>query len=403
MKIIINFIIALAVILRFSIPAFSMDKSAGTENLNGNSSSRLVNPLYEMRVSNISVTGSSPTGLNTITFDIYIQHLNLPESGPFEYAAGEYYFNFNPAIASLGSLTYSIIPGSSEFTNPSAVPINPEVVEKQLRLYRNPIIGAGTGPIISPTYPGTKVVKMKLETSDPTINIFLLDLEWRDSTVTDNDPYTKSFAFIDGVMTEISNNGTLVIEDEPLPVELMNFTSLINLNNVTLNWSTSSESNNSGFDVERQTSGSGIWSVIGFVKGNGNSNTFNNYSFNDNRLNTGSYNYRLKQIDFNGNYEYFNLQSEVIIGGPEKFHLSQNYPNPFNPVTRIDYDIKDDAFVSLNLFDVSGRLVKSLVNEFKNSGYYVIELDASDLPSGVFYYRLESGNFTSTKKLVLLK
>lgn len=403
MKIIFKFILAVTLILNFSTASFSQVLSSDGKNISDNTSSRLVNPLYEMRVSNITLTGSSPTGLNTILFDIYIHHTNLPESGPFEYAAGEYYFNFNPAIASLGSLTYSIVPGSSEFTNPAAVPINPEVVEKQLRLYRNIPIGAGTGPIISSVFPGTRVVTVKLETTDPTINIFLLDLEWRDSTVTDNDPYTKSFAFIDGVMTDITNNGTLVIDDEPLPVELSSFNSAVNRNNIILNWSTVTETNNSGFEIERKVSGNNIWSKVGFTPGNGNSASPKNYSFIDSKLNSGSYNYRLKQIDFNGNYEYFELQNEVIISVPEKIFLSQNYPNPFNPVTKIDFDIKSDGFVSLKLFDVSGRQVKTLINEFKNPGYYVIELDASELPSGVYYYRLESGNFTSTKKLILLK
>lgn len=403
MKNIISLFLALFVITCFSEFAFAKSDVSET----GNTSTLLVNPLYEMRVRNIEVTGSSPTGLNTIQFDIFIQHLNLPESGPFEYAAGEYYFNFNPAIASLGSLTYYIVPGSSEFTNPSAVPVNPEVVGKQLRLYRNPVISAGTGPVISSVYPGTRVVKMKLETSDPTINLLLFELEWRDSTVIDNDPFTKSFAFINGVMTEITSGGTLIIEDEPLPVELSSFKAAVSRNNVVLDWSTANEYGNSGFDIERKIAGTDKWTKAGFVNGYGNSNITVNYSFKDTKLNSGFYNYRLKQIDYNGNYEYFNLKTEVIISRPEKYFLSQNYPNPFNPVTKIDFAIKSDGFVSLKLFDVSGRLVKNLVNEIRTSGYYTIELNTSSasigLSSGVYYYRLESGSFVSSKKLVLLK
>ncbi|MBK8550713.1 MAG: T9SS type A sorting domain-containing protein [Ignavibacteria bacterium] len=145
------------------------------------------------------------------------------------------------------------------------------------------------------------------------------------------------------------------------------------------------------------------WTKAGFVNGNGTSASTSNYSFSDRGLSTGIYKYRLKQIDYNGNYQYYDLQSEVVIGAPTEFSLKQNYPNPFNPTTKISFDIKNDAFVSMKLFDINGREIKTLVNEFKNSGYYSIDLDASELSSGAYLYRIESGNFVSTKKLVVLR
>ncbi|HEX2788358.1 MAG TPA: T9SS type A sorting domain-containing protein [Ignavibacteria bacterium] len=193
-----------------------------------------------------------------------------------------------------------------------------------------------------------------------------------------------------------------------LPVELMSFTYNVNRNIVNLNWSTNSEINNSGFDIERRIAGSNTWSKIGNVEGSGNTNEPKNYSFTDNGLQTGKYNYRLKQIDFNGNYEYHNLSGEVIVGVPGKFDLSQNYPNPFNPVTKINYDLPVDGKVNLRIYDITGREVANLVNGIQTAGYYTIQFNASNFASGVYFYRIISEGtagqqFVMTKKMVLVK
>ncbi len=192
----------------------------------------------------------------------------------------------------------------------------------------------------------------------------------------------------------------------PLPVELSAFTSTINLRDVTLNWTTVSESNNSGFDVERSSVNS-QWSKIGNVTGSGTSNNIHNYSFTDRGLSSGKYNYRLKQTDFNGNFHYYDLSNEVNVGIPDKFNLSQNYPNPFNPSTKINYDIPFDSKVSIKLFDMSGKEVATLVNEPKAAGYYTINFNASSLSSGVYFYRISAEangqSFVSTKKMILVK
>lgn len=190
-----------------------------------------------------------------------------------------------------------------------------------------------------------------------------------------------------------------------LPVELASFTSTANGRDVTLNWTTATETNNSGFDVERSVNG--IWSKVGNVSGNGTTTSPVNYTFTDRNLASGKYNYRLKQIDFNGNFEYFNLSSEVNVGIPEKYNLAQNYPNPFNPSTTISYDLPFDSKVSIKLFDMSGREVSSLVNEVKTAGYYSVNFNASNLSSGVYFYRISAEgngqNFVSTKKMMLVK
>ena len=204
-----------------------------------------------------------------------------------------------------------------------------------------------------------------------------------------------------------------VTVDNPMPVELASFTSVLNKNTVTLQWTTSSEVNNSGFDIERSVSSSQYpneninWERIGNVSGHGTIATPNNYSFIDRILTTGKYRYRLKQIDFNGNFEYYNLPDEVVIGIPEKYELSQNYPNPFNPTTKIEFSIPEKGFVSLKIYDASGREVASPVNELKTPGYYSVSFSAKDggvnLSSGIYFYTLNTGDFIATKKMLLVK
>jgi hypothetical protein len=203
-----------------------------------------------------------------------------------------------------------------------------------------------------------------------------------------------------------ANNFLINIIDNPLPVELSSFVSSVNGNNVTLNWTTATETNNSGFDIERSNVNgqkSNEWIKVGDVAGNGTSTVQNSYSFTDRNLASGNYNYRLKQIDFNGNFEYFNLSNQVNVGVPTKFDLSQNYPNPFNPSTQINYDLPSDGKVSIKLFDMSGKEVATLVNEVKTGGYYSVNFNASSLSSGVYFYTFTANNFIETKKMLLLK
>ena len=200
----------------------------------------------------------------------------------------------------------------------------------------------------------------------------------------------------------IGVDALVVKRDVVLPVEMMSFVSNIVNNDVTLNWITSTEINNSGFDIERSSS-NGTWSKIGFVSGSGSTINQTSYTFSDRGLVAGTYNYRLKQIDFNGNYEYFNLGNEVIIGAPGNYELSQNFPNPFNPSTVINYQIPKSGFVKLSVYDMSGKELKSLVNENKEAGYYSVSFDGSGLSSGIYFYSINAGGFTETKKMMLVK
>ncbi len=192
-----------------------------------------------------------------------------------------------------------------------------------------------------------------------------------------------------------------------IPVELTSFDATASSKNVKLNWSTATEKNNSGFEVERKIlefpeKDSSTWEKIIFIEGNGTSTRPHSYSFTDKNLSSGKYSYRLKQIDLNGSYHYSN-SAEVSIQAPAKFSLDQNYPNPFNPSTKINYSIPEKSFISLKVYDILGKEVAALVNEQKPAGSYEVNFNASGLASGIYIYKLESGGNILTRKMLLMK
>jgi len=192
-------------------------------------------------------------------------------------------------------------------------------------------------------------------------------------------------------------------ENSPLPVKLNSFTSSVSGNNVKLNWSTASEQNNSGFEIYRSELNKNDFSKVGFVAGKGTTNNVTNYTFEDKKLNSGKYEYKLKQVDYNGNYEYFTLSGSVELGNPGKFSLSQNYPNPFNPVTKIDYTLPLNSNVKIIVYDITGKVVNTLVNEAKTAGFHTVVFNASNLSSGVYFYSMTTDSFKDIKKLTVIK
>ncbi|MFA5404573.1 MAG: T9SS type A sorting domain-containing protein [Ignavibacteria bacterium] len=197
-------------------------------------------------------------------------------------------------------------------------------------------------------------------------------------------------------------------EQGSLPVSLQSLYSTVSGRNVTISWITTSENNNKGFDVLRASLDKngviGNFETEGFVKGSGTTTQQKSYNFTDDNLNTGKYKYRLKQIDNNGNYEYFDLNAYIEIGLPNKYSVSQNYPNPFNPTTKIDFELPADSKVSMVIFDISGREVaKVLNNEFRNAGFHTADFNAGKFSSGIYFYRLTAENFSVTKKMMLVK
>ena len=214
--------------------------------------------------------------------------------------------------------------------------------------------------------------------------------------------------------TGIINNQTLStpenIIDAPLPVELISFSSKFDSDKIQLNWVTKTEVNNYGFNIERRIN-EGEWTGIGFVEGHGNSNSPKEYSYSDKNLFAGGSNfqYRLKQVDTDGSFEYSDVVEVKVV--PNQYELSQNYPNPFNPTTTIRFSLPEAAQIKLNLYNMLGELVTTIAEGMYESGYHKVTFNAGNLPSGAYVYRIESNDpstgsgqsFVQVKKMILLR
>lgn len=190
-----------------------------------------------------------------------------------------------------------------------------------------------------------------------------------------------------------------------IPVELKSFTVQADGKVVNLNWITATEINNKGFEIERSQNvqvSKMNWERIGYVPGFGTTTEPKSYSYTDNKVATGTYHYRLKQIDFNGTFKYSG-EIEISLQVPLEFSLDQNFPNPFNPATQIEYSIPEDGIVKLNIYNALGQKVYELVNGIEKAGKHKIKFNGSGLASGVYFYKLESGNNIAVKKLMLMK
>ena len=195
---------------------------------------------------------------------------------------------------------------------------------------------------------------------------------------------------------------------EAVPVELSSFTASVNGNEIILEWSTAAETNNKGFEIERQRAeGTGHgenkeWEKIGFLEGSGTTTEGHSYSFIDKGITEGKYYYRLKQVDFDGSFKY-SREVEVSADVPAKYLLEQNYPNPFNPATTINYQLPQNGFVTIKIYDVLGKEVATLVNEQKKQGKYKLNFNASGFASGIYICQLRVNNYLSSRKMLLLK
>ncbi len=189
------------------------------------------------------------------------------------------------------------------------------------------------------------------------------------------------------------------------PVDLTSFTASARDGAVNLTWSTSTESNNKGFEIERLNTGlgAGRWNEIAFIPGSGTTTETKFYAYTNKNLAPGTYLYRLKQIDFDGRAKYSD-ETGASIGIPRQFSLGQNFPNPFNPATTISYELPRSGFVTLRIYDILGREAAVLVNERKQAGRYLVNFDAgkSGLSGGVYIYQLRVDDYESSKKMLLL-
>ncbi len=231
-------------------------------------------------------------------------------------------------------------------------------------------------------------------------------LNWRQMSIASNNYQV----FVVDSMTVFSAQGTGLFKlYSPyfIPVELTSFTASTIDDKVSLNWSTATELNNRGFEIERKSQSAmqyanNEWQYIGFVEGNGTTTNRQDYSFIDVLKEYGRYLYRLKQIDFDGTFEYSN-EIEIELTLPNKFELIQNYPNPFNPSTIIGWKMAASDHVSIKVYDLLGNDIATLVDGVKPAGVFQIEFDGSGLSSGTYFYKITSSNFTEIKKMSLIK
>jgi len=212
------------------------------------------------------------------------------------------------------------------------------------------------------------------------------------------------FVCSDGSIYKTINGGII-------PVELINFSATFTEDQkILITWATATETNNSGFEIQKQTRVlSNNWKTIGFIEGQGNSTINSEYEYLDNNVELfDKIFYRLKMIDFDGTFEYSDI-IEVEVGSPLEFSLGQNYPNPFNPSTSIRFTLGSRQFVSLKVYDILGNEIETLVQEEKPAGKYEIEFNTqgtkvnNSLSSGIYFYTLQAGNFIQTRKMLLLK
>jgi len=199
-----------------------------------------------------------------------------------------------------------------------------------------------------------------------------------------------------------TSNGIYRTPGRTIPVELISFIVEPYNNDVELRWITATEANNYGFEVERKY-GNEDWVKISFIHGNGTSTIEHIYTYADQNLESGNYLYRLKQIDYDGNYEY-SSEIKVGINNDYNFKLDQNFPNPFNTQTRITFQIPEKSFIEISLYSILGEKLETLINKEFEGGEYELNLDISEFQSGVYFYKMISSlGFSQTKKLILLK
>jgi photosystem II stability/assembly factor-like uncharacterized protein len=271
-----------------------------------------------------------------------------------------------------------------------------------------------------------------------TINNLPMTFKW--TKANDENPVSYSFVFFDSLKNEITrfnttdtfytfavndlvslpktllywnieaNDGTdtvfsymnSVILDPAIPVELTSFNTSVSGNNVLLSWSTATETNNSGFDVERSSDGTD-YSSVSFIKGAGTVTELRSYTYKDENLAPGKYFYRIRQNDYDGSHIYYKYHSAVEITTPFVYSIQQNYPNPFNPATKINFSIAAAGKVTIIVYDILGNEVAEIVNKDMEAGSHSAEFNAAGFTSGIYFYKITAGNFSETMKMLFLK
>ena len=361
-----NLLILTMIIAITTIPIYSTDVNGRFLVITNNG----IN--YTVRLQLNTNTGIDDLGGATIVFNFNKDNLSFPSSP--QSGVDYTYHNFSGGTYSVGTVT------------------RPLTDQIWLNIELNTDNG---GTVVSAAPSWTDVVTINFTTLIPSGNANLI---WQTSD--------GNWFIFDGDNATLWDNGTFTNENTtPLPVELTSFTSNVISDRVQLNWQTKTEVNNYGFEIERASLSASplpVWEKIGFVNGNGNSNSPKDYLFVDKNFIGGSkFNYRLKQIDNDGQFEYSEMVEVQVV--PNKFELYQNYPNPFNPSTKIRYQLPNESKVVIKIYNILGSEVMELVNSKKEAGVYEAEFNAASLSSGTYIYKISADNFVQTKKMILLK
>ena len=232
------------------------------------------------------------------------------------------------------------------------------------------------------------------------------DTFYNDETVPDSSSLIYTVTAVDQFGNESGFSNTVEVLTSPTPVELSHFSGYVKNRHAVLEWTTATESNNYGFEIQRNAENNFSFEKIGFVQGNGTSSMPNQYSFVDLNRAAGNYFYRLKQIDFNGEFSFSEVV-EISIGVVDDFRLFQNYPNPFNSITTISYSLPNSSNVEVKIFNMRGQLVKELANEFQQAGQHNIDWNGTNLAganvtSGVYICKISTLTTTKIFSLALI-
>ena len=316
------------------------------------------------------------SGTGSLTFQVVLQSNN------------RIYFYYNNLVADLTSATVGI--ENDDGSIGLQIAYNAAYLENELavKIAADPEWLA-LDHLEGTLYNGTSAaILLNIDTDELELGDYSMDL-----VVTSNDPNNP----------EVTIPITMTVTNE-IPVELASLIAENVLDEVILKWETVSETNNMGFEVERSEKliGKKEWNSAGFVDGSGTTTERTTYIFKEKISNPGTYYYRLKQIDFDGTVTY-SPEVEIDVMSPKEFALFQNYPNPFNPVTTIKFSLPKQNDVKLIVYNALGQVVVELINETMEEGYHEVQFSASNYASGIYYYRLKTSDFSSIKKMILLK
>jgi Secretion system C-terminal sorting domain len=240
------------------------------------------------------------------------------------------------------------------------------------------------------------------------------NLYWSDDFIDHILRYHITGGAVDTLISAPYTQGMTIGSRLSLPIEIASFSATTIYLNAQLQWTTATEINNAAFEVERtitqpsalkgEGQGGGNWIEVGSIPGAGNSNSPKSYSFTDRVTTAGTYSYRLKQIDHNGEFKY-SQEIQIAVGlAPKVFSLLQNYPNPFNPTTSIGFTVPTEGLATLRVYNTIGQEVATLFNDVAQAGeYHQATFDGSRLASGVYFARLQFGGKSLVKKLLMVK